>query len=244
MSAQHDAILVAGTVVKWSSNGESYDKELLGVRSLGAVGAKGTFVDQSTLKDKTKRYISGIKDTEESTMRIALYPADSDQKSFIAKVDAGDTVKMGIQLPPASGGDYLTVKFDAVFSGRSLPELSDGGAIQEFDISYRISGTPVYTIGQEGLTALMMRSVDVESFGQVTLGNGDYTITQSDGDFTTNGEGKGAVIKVKVADNAVQSIVEVENAGIGYHTGDTITINKIFGVKMTEPATLTVDYAS
>ena len=239
----NDATIVAGTHTYWKVKGAAGNMLLLdGLRSTGKVGSTGSFVDQTTLADKVKRYVSGMKDTEESTMRIAIYSSNDNQKKFIQAAQDSLTIQLKMILPPDTSGNQMVIEFDVALSGRSLPELSDGNALQEFEIAMRISGEPVFNFAVAG-DIYGIASLSVTTAGAVALSDGDYVLTQGN-EFLTSGNGTGAQITVTVANNTITVVKSIDKAGLGYAQNDTLNISRIFGVNMTTAAILTVDTVS
>lgn len=238
-----DAVLVAGTRCYYQPVGASVGSylELNGVRTLGKIGSTGSFVDQSTLKDTTKRYVPGMADTEESTLKLAIYSGDKNQSDFIHAAQQRKNVKFKVVIPPDSNGKSLVSVFDIALSGQSLPEMSDGNVIAEFDISYRISGSPAFTFADAG-EVYSISAIDVTKGGAFTVADGEYLLVQGD-NFISSSQGVGASVMATVESNAITS-VNIVSGGVGFKVDDTLSISKVGGVIGTTPATLTVSSVS
>ena len=238
-----DAVLVAGTRCYYQLAGAGAGSylELKGVRSLGKIGSTGTFVDQSTLDDLTKRYVAGMGDTEDSTLKLAVYAGNKNQTDFIAAAQNRKNVKFKAVLPANSVGKNLVAVFDVALSGFSLPEISDGNVITEFDIAYRISGTPAFTFADAG-KSYSISALSVTDGGSFTIADGEYQLQQGV-DFTTSGSGVGATVTATIASNAITA-VRIDHGGIGFEKADTLTVAKVGGVNASTTATLTVDSVS
>lgn len=234
-----DAILVAGTRTYFEISGSSTGYlEIEGIRSLGAIGATGSYVDQTTLKDTTRRYVGGLKDTQESTMRLAVYPGDANQDKFIQAAQNTKNAKMKIVMPPNAAGKQFVAVFDVALSGYQLPEMSDGNTIIEYEISYRLSGEPAFSFADQG-KVYSITALTVTTGGAFTLSDGDYQLEQGK-EFTTSGDGVGATVTVTIASNAISAVKSIDHGGLGYEQSDTLTVNRVGGVTASTNAVLTV----
>jgi hypothetical protein len=238
-----DAILVAGTRTYFKIAGSPGDYlEVEGIRSLGAIGATGSYVDQTTLKDTTRRYVGGLKDTQESTMRLAVYPGDANQDTLIQAAQNTKNASMKIVMPPDSNGKQFVAVFDVALSGYQLPEMSDGNTIIEYEISYRLSGEPAFSFSDQG-KVYSISALSVTSGGAFTLSDGDYQLEQGK-DFITSGDGVGAMVTVTIASNTISAVKSVDHGGLGYEQNDTLTVSKVGGVVAGTNGTLTVTSVS
>lgn len=238
-----DAILVAGTRSYFEIAGSATGYlEIEGVRSLGAIGATGSYVEQTTLKDRTRRYIGGLKDTAESTLRLAVYPGDANQDKFIQAAQNTQNAKMRVVMPPNAEGKQFVAVFDVALSGYQLPEMSDGNTIIEYEISYRLSGEPSFSFADQG-EVYSISGLTVTEGGTFAAGDGDYQIGQGTS-FTTSGDGVNAVATVTIASNTITAVKSIDNGGLGYAIDDTLTVTRIGGVNATSSATLTVSTVS
>lgn len=234
-----DAILVAGTRTYFEISGSSTGYlEIEGIRSLGAIGATGSYVDQTTLKDTTRRYVGGLKDTQESTMRLAVYPGDANQDKFIQAAQNTKNAKMKIVMPPNAAGKQFVAVFDVALSGYQLPEMSDGNTIIEYEISYRLSGEPAFSFAEQG-KVYSITALAVTTGGSFTLSDGDYQLDQGK-EFTTSGDGVGATVTVTIASNTISAVKSIDHGGLGYEQSDTLTVNRVGGVTASTNAVLTV----
>lgn len=237
-----NATLVAGTCCFYRILGESQNfKELEGVRSLGRIGETGSYVDQSTLKDRTKRYIGGVKDTEESTMKLARYFGDDIQQEFIDGVEQSKSMEFKVVYPAAENGKQLVALFQIATSGYGVPETSDANTIIEYDVSYRISGKPSFASASGSNTA-SVSAVTITTAGEFSAPDGEYTLTQGK-EFATSGTGINAALNATVADGAITAVT-VAGGGIGHQIDDVYTVINIGGGTTTTQATLTVSEVS
>lgn len=238
----NEAVLVAGTRCYFKIDGEVGDYlELEGVRSLGEIGSTGSFVETTTIKDRTRTYVGGLKDTAESTMRMAVYSEDTNQAKFLKAAQDGANMSFKVVYPASKNGKQMVALIDIATSGYNIPETSDGNAVQEFGVSYRISGEPSITFAEQG-KVYSISGVNVTTAGTVTLSDGDYILEQGK-DFTTSGDGVGAQIKVTIATNAVSAAV-VEHGGLGYSVSDTLTVTRVGGVNTSTSPVITVSTVS
>ncbi|CAM0043175.1 major tail protein [Vibrio phage K394] len=238
-----DAILVAGTRTYFEIAGSATGYlEIEGVRSLGAIGATGSYVEQTTLKDRTRRYIGGLKDTAESTLRLAVYPGDANQDKFIQAAQNTQNCKMKVVMPPNASGKQFVAVFDVALSGYQLPEMSGGNTIIEYEISYRLSGEPAFSFADQG-KVYSISDLTVTTGGSITVGDGDYQLEQGK-DFTTSGDGVGATVTVTIASNTINAIKSIDHGGLGYSVSDTLSVTRVGGVNATTNGTLTVSTVS
>jgi hypothetical protein len=237
-----DAVLAAGTRVYFKISGESGDYlELEGVRNLGRIGVTGSYVEQTTIKDRARRYVSGLADTEESTIRIADYSADANQAKFIEAAQNRRNADLKIVWPANAAGKSLVGQIDVALSGYGVPETSDGNAIVEFEVNYRMSGEPVFIRADQG-KVFSISALTVTSGGTFAAADGEYQLTQGV-DFLTSGSGVGAVVTVTIASNTITA-VRIDHGGLGFAQNDTLTVSKVGGVNGTADATLTVTTVS
>lgn len=238
-----DAILVAGTRTLFKVAGDAGDYlEVEGIRSLGAIGATGSYVDQTTLKDTTRRYIGGLKDTQESTMRLAVYPGDANQDKLIQAAQNTKNASMKVIMPPDANGKQFVATFDVALSGYQLPEMSDGNTIIEYEISYRMSGEPAFAFADAG-QVFSVSALTVTTGGTFSVADGNYQLEQGK-NFTTSGNGVGVVATITIASNTITAIVSLDDGGLGYEQNDTLTVTSVGGVTGTANGTLTVSSVS
>lgn len=233
-----DAVLAAGTRVYFKIAGQVGDYlELEGVRNLGRIGSTGSFVDQTTIKDRTRRYIGGLRDTDESAMRITDYSSDLNQQKFIEAAQNSENANVKVVYPQNSVGKQLVAVFDVAMSGYGVPETSDGNSLIEFEVSYRMSGEPAFARADAG-KVFSISTLTITTGGAFNATDGQYQLEQGK-DFTTNGDGVKAVVTVTIASNTI-SAVTVDHGGLGYSQNDTLTVTRVGGVNGTTNGTLTV----
>jgi len=237
-----NATLVAGTLCYYRILGESQNfVELEGVRSLGRIGSTGSYVDQSTLKDRTKRYIGGVKDTEESTMKLALYPDDAIQQAFFDAAENSKSMEFKVVYPVDENGKQLVALFQIATSGYGVPETSDANTIIEYEVSYRMSGEPSFAVAANENTK-SVAAVDITTAGEFDALEGEFSLTQGK-DFVTSGSGVGASLDVVLEAGAITEATVVAG-GIGHKVDDIYTIVNISGTAGTTQAQLTVSEVS
>lgn len=233
-----NATLIAGTSCYFRVVGEGNGLvELEGVRALGKIGTTGSYVDQSTLKDKTKRYIGGVKDTEESTLKLANYPDDENQQAFISAAQQSKSMEFKVVYPVDGNGKQLVALFEIATSGYGIPEASDANTLVEFDISYRMSGKPDFALATDGNTA-SMSEVTVATDGDFGGLSGDVILMQGR-EFTTNGKGVSATLLAAFINGSISSAT-ILKGGMGHKVGDTLTVVSGNGAAATNQAELTI----
>lgn len=234
-----DATLVAGTKSYFKiKDGSSDFRALPGLVTLGSVGSVGSFVDQTTLEDTAKRYIGGMKDTSESTLKVNVYPDDADQAAFLQAAQDKRVIVVKNVLPPNSQGKQLVMEYDVALAGYRTPEFSDGNGLVQFEVATRQSGEPSFVFATAG-KVYSIASLTVTTGGAVTLADGDYQITQGK-EMLTSGSGVNAQVTVTVSSNAVTAVKSIDNSGLGFEQNDTLTVSKVGNVAMTTDCVLTV----
>ena len=68
-----NAVKMAGTLTQFSVDGGTTWLDLQGFQEIGTVGTKANTIDQSTIEDQTKRFISGIKEGEDKELEMLWY---------------------------------------------------------------------------------------------------------------------------------------------------------------------------
>ena len=123
-----DSATPAGTWSAWN-----------GLTDIGDIGNSGSFIEQTTLADTTKRYISGMKDTQEIEMTYYKYAGDTDQASLKAAAEAGSNIWVKCQW---KNGD--TAKFQAAISGYALVGGGNEDGVKA-KVTMRINGDVTFT---------------------------------------------------------------------------------------------------
>ena len=95
------AMLPAGTVVKWGPSGAAVSamKPLINCKALGATGQTGSFVDCTTLIDKSKQFISDLPEGPEKSLGFIDDPANTDFADFLNAAQNRQTVQFYVELP-------------------------------------------------------------------------------------------------------------------------------------------------
>lgn len=126
-------------------------------------------------------------------------------------------------------------------SGYGIPETSDGNALIEFEVSYRMSGEPAFARADAG-KVFSISALTVTTGGTFNTTNGQYQLEQGK-NFTSSGNGVKAVVTVTIDTNTITAVV-VDHGGLGYEQNDTLTITRVGGVNGTSNGTLTVSSVS
>ena len=82
-----NAVKMAGTLTQFSIDGGTNWLDLQGFQEIGTVGTKANTIDQSTIEDQTKRFISGIKEGEDKELEMLWYDGDENQATFRTKAN-------------------------------------------------------------------------------------------------------------------------------------------------------------
>ena len=127
-STDPDSATPAGTWSAWN-----------GLTDIGDIGNSGSFIEQTTLADTTKRYISGMKDTQEIEMTYYKYAGDTDQAALKAAAEAGSNIWVKCQW---KNGDVA--KFQAAISGYALVGGGNEDGVKA-KVTMRINGDVTFT---------------------------------------------------------------------------------------------------
>lgn len=134
-----DAAILAGTLTMFKGDDDEDFLPWQGIKELGDIGSTGSFIEQTTLEDTAKRYIGGMKDTQEAEMSFAWYADDANHKKLRDYAIAGKSVDIKVQFP-----NGVVAQFHAALSGFAF---SSGGN-EDFitaKVSMRMSGEPTWT---------------------------------------------------------------------------------------------------
>ena len=82
-----NAVKMAGTLTQFSIDGGTNWLDLQGFQEIGTVGTKANTIDQSTIEDQTKRFISGIKEGEDKELEMLWYDGDENQATLRTKAN-------------------------------------------------------------------------------------------------------------------------------------------------------------
>ena len=110
-----------------------------GLTDIGDIGNNGSFIEQTTLADTTKRYIAGMKDTSEIEMTFYKYAGDTNQTALKTAAENGSNIWVKIQW---KNGD--TAKFQAAISGYALVGGGNEDGVKA-KITMRINGDVTFT---------------------------------------------------------------------------------------------------
>jgi hypothetical protein len=134
-----NATLIAGLLVSFKGPNDQTEKPWNGLTEIGDIGNTGSFVEQTTLADTTKRYIAGMKDTSEIEMTYYKYAGDTNQASLKTLAEAGSNIHVHLQW---KNGDEA--EFDAAISGYAIVAGSNEDGVRA-KISMRINGDVTFT---------------------------------------------------------------------------------------------------
>ncbi|CAN8142194.1 putative Phage protein [uncultured Thiomicrorhabdus sp.] len=126
--------LIPGTIVEYSTDGGTTYSEIPEVDELGEFGQDGSFIDVTSLRDTTNKYVGGRTDTPDYpiTFKDTGVLAET---NLLAAADARDTVKVKITFPSTA---FYT--FDVALSGyKSTPT----GDVLKHTVNGKQSGKPV-----------------------------------------------------------------------------------------------------
>ena len=140
-----NATLIAGMFVGYSTASTDPDSSSgtwspwNGLTDIGDIGNNGSFIEQTTLADTTKRYIAGMKDTSEIEMTFYKYAGDTNQTALKTAAENGSNIWVKIQW---KNGD--TAKFQAAISGYALVGGGNEDGVKA-KITMRINGDVTFT---------------------------------------------------------------------------------------------------
>ena len=140
-----NATLIAGMLVGYSTAATDPDSNSgtwspwNGLTDIGDIGNNGSFIEQTTLADTTKRYIAGMKDTSEIEMTFYKYAGDTNQTALKTAAENGSNIWVKIQW---KNGD--TAKFQAAISGYALVGGGNEDGVKA-KITMRINGDVSFT---------------------------------------------------------------------------------------------------
>lgn len=140
-----NATLIAGMLVGYSTASTDPDSNSgiwspwNGLTDIGDIGNSGSFIEQTTLADTTKRYIAGMKDTSEIEMTFYKYAGDTNQTALKTAAENGSNIWVKIQW---KNGD--TAKFQAAISGYALVGGGNEDGVKA-KITMRINGDVTFT---------------------------------------------------------------------------------------------------
>ena len=138
-----NAVKMAGTLTQFSIDGGTNWLDLQGFQEIGTVGTKANTIDQSTIEDQTKRFISGIKEGEE-----------------------GAIVKFRHQFKT---GDIAT--YEATLLGFQVSSGTNED-LMKFTVSMKLNGDPVWTKAPV-VPAQQTQQGDTQQGQQGQQGSGD-----------------------------------------------------------------------
>lgn len=94
----------------------------------GEIGQLGAFVEATTTKDLTKKYIAGLSDQGDLTISF-LWSGSVNQTNFKTAALAGASRPAKIEFSNTGAGAVLTASFDAVMSGFTMGDPTPDGIL-------------------------------------------------------------------------------------------------------------------
>ncbi len=105
-----EAVLVAGTVVAFSTDDGTTWTDIPGVMSVGALGLMSEAKEKTTLADTSKKYGAGLQDSPDKAIKGQYFGSDTDQRAFITQCKNRAEFLMRVTFPDIpSGGTTGTV---------------------------------------------------------------------------------------------------------------------------------------
>lgn len=98
-----------GTILRYESPTPGTFIDLPNALTIGSIGAKGSFVNNTPISAPDPTFLAGDKEPEEKEFTFNDIPGDSDQEAFLAKAAAGDTWKMQVEYPSGRIADFSCV---------------------------------------------------------------------------------------------------------------------------------------
>ena len=134
-----NAVKMAGTLTQFSVDGGTTWLDLQGFQEIGTVGTKANTIDQSTIEDQTKRFISGIKEGEDKELEMLWYDGDTSQETLRTKASDGAIVKVRHQFETGYIATYEATLLRLQVSSGTNEDL------MKFQVSMKLSGDPVWS---------------------------------------------------------------------------------------------------
>lgn len=144
---EQNASIIAGLLVAYSTASDDPDTSSPagtwtgwnGITEIGDIGNQGSFIEQTTLADTSKRYMAGMKDTSEMEVTYFKYAGDAGQAGIKTAAEAGSVIWVKVQWP---NGD--TAKFQAALSGYAIVGGGNEDGVKA-KVTMRISGDVTFT---------------------------------------------------------------------------------------------------
>ena len=134
-----NAVKMAGTLTQFSIDNGTNWLDLQGFQEIGTVGTKANTIDQSTIEDQTKRFISGIKEGEDKELEMLWYDGDTSQETLRTKANEGAIVKFRHQFKT---GDIAT--YEATLLGFQVSSGTNED-LMKFTVSMKLNGDPTWS---------------------------------------------------------------------------------------------------
>ncbi|MCO7225774.1 hypothetical protein [Pleionea sp. CnH1-48] len=96
--------------------------KLPNIDSLGEVGQTGTFVEVTTLVDKTKKYVADRPDAPEKELVFIDNAGDADFKKFLDEAEKGSNVRCKITFPSGRIAETKSL----TLAGWKMQDVSSG----------------------------------------------------------------------------------------------------------------------
>lgn len=113
------------------------------VRTIGAIGEQGEFVETTPIAATTRTYIPGLKTPPDKEITGNDVPGDVNQEKFLALAKTMATVNMKVEL---SNGRMAT--FVLALSGWQINDVQGGEAVQ-WTVYGKQSGDVTWTVGSK-----------------------------------------------------------------------------------------------
>ena len=148
MPARTTAVIGAGTTVSFEDPDEADTYlELIDIKTIGAIGQQGEFVETTPLKSTTRTYIPGLKTPPDKEITGNDIPGDSNQEKFLQLASDNAIVKMKVVLSNGRTG-----AFTLALSGWQINEPQGGEALT-WTAYGKQSGDVTWTIGASTYSA-------------------------------------------------------------------------------------------
>ncbi len=117
-SANIDPALSVGIKFYLADTDGSTFTQIPGIKSPGATGDKGTFVDATPIDVEGFKYLPALSEGEDRELNFFYYPDNADQKKLCDAADAQETRKVKIEFTKLK----KSATFEMVLNGWTIPE--------------------------------------------------------------------------------------------------------------------------
>ena len=137
--AATQAVIAAGTSVEYY-NGSSW-VTAIEPTNIGSVGDVGVTVDATNLASTAREYISGLSDTQETSMTFRLVPGDTDQTALRTRAENQTSTNFRITFPTTPN---VIASFTVALTAVRVENPAVDAPL-DFVIQGRVSGTTTWT---------------------------------------------------------------------------------------------------